>query len=261
VDEKALLMRTLKLNLNTPLLTGTSLALVFFLFSPLRTARADFVGWYGAVLCEDREKYDCVTLGKQVVEKKVGTRVVRKLAEPTWEDAWPDPEERELVMKINRMNKNLRSGIRVAVPKEMRGRGLMSFSPFDKKITPPGEKLLIFDPSIYAWAAYDRDGKLLRWGPAVGGRGGFRTPVGEFRIYSKGDAACRSRVYPEGCHGRQCTPMPFCMTFERGNAFHAGDLPGRHESHGCVRLFYDDAEWLNREFVEYGTRVIVRPYF
>jgi hypothetical protein len=251
-------MIAFKLKLNERFLAAVFIAFGFILTVSAKISLADYVGWYGSKLCEERDRYDCVTFGKQVVEKEVktgkGTRTVRKLAEPTWEDAWPDERERELVMKINRINEKLRAGMRVAVPKDMRGKSLMNFSPFEKKIGPPGEKLLIFDPAIYAWAAYDPGGKLVRWGPAVGGRGGYHTPVGEFRIYSKGDGSCRSR-------GRQCTPMPFCMTFERGNAFHARVLPGRHESHGCIRLFYDDAEWLNREFVEYGTKVIVRPYY
>ena len=45
------------------------------------------------------------------------------------------------------------------------------------------------------------------------------------------------------------------------------DMPGYRASHGCVRMFVEDAKWLNHEFVEIssdrnqqrGTLVIVKP--
>lgn len=232
----------------------------FGLICSFKSASASCVGWYGSELCRDRQNFNCVTVGEKVLEKKTGDKTTRRVVDMTWEDLWPDPAEREIVMKLNRLNLKLRAGYQLAVPKSLSGKSIMSFTPFERKIKPPGEKLLIFDPRLYAFAAYDADGGLVRWGPAVGGRAGLRTPAGTFRVYSEGDASCRSRIYPRGCRGRQCSPMPYCMTFHQGNAFHAGDLPGRHASHGCVRLFLDDARWLNHDFVENGARVEIRPY-
>ena len=134
------------------------------------------------------------------------------------------------------------------------------FRPFETRIAPTGQKVLIFDPKLYAFAAYNPDGKIARWGPAVGGKPGLETPEGTYEVYAKGDAKCRSTQYPEGCSGMACSAMPYCMTFHQGYALHAGHLPGRHASHGCVRLFYDDAKWLNEEFVEIGTKVIIKAY-
>ncbi len=227
-------------------------------------ARADYVGQYGAALCADSARYYCVTAGKKVVEKEVrtgkGAKTVRAMADPTWEDVFPDPVEREIVMKLNRINYPLKAGYRIAVPKELAGKSLMDFSPFPKKIAAPGEKVIVFDPALLAFAAYDAAGALVRWGPAVGGRAGLDTGAGEYRITGKGGPDCRSHVYPRGCRGTACSPMPYCMNFNQGAAFHGGPLPGRRESHGCVRLFYDDAKWLNREFAEVGVKVEIRPY-
>ena len=47
----------------------------------------------------------------------------------------------------------------------------------------------------------------------------------------------------------------------------SGDMPGYRASHGCVRMFVRDAQWLNQSFVEStneeknqpGTKVVVRP--
>jgi len=248
-----------------PRTSAMGLAVGFLLgICAVNSARAGYVGQYGAALCADRAHFNCVIPGKVVVEKEVktkaGTKTVRRLADPRWEDMWPDAREREIVMKINRMNCPLRAGYRIAVPKQMAGKKLLDFSPFPKTIESPGERTLIFNPRLYAFAAYEADGTLLRWGPAVGGKGGYRTPAGTFRINSKGGPDCRSRIYPEGCKGRGCSPMPYCMEFQKGAAFHGGVLPGRHESHGCVRLFYDDAEWLSKNFVKVGVKVIVKPY-
>lgn len=253
-------MKTLPTAIRAAAIIILPVALAFFMIEISFPALASYAGWFGSALCESSMEYNCVTLGKRVVEKKTGARTVRKLADPTWESEYPDEVEREIVMKVNRMNTPLRAGLTIAVPSEMSGKTIMDFSPFAGRIDPPGEKLLIFDPRLYAFAAYDPEGKLVRWGPAVGGRPGYWTPVGTFEVYSKGGPDCRSRQYPPGCEGKGCTPMPWCMTFRYGNAFHAGELPGRHQSHGCVRLFLDDARWLNREFVEIGTRVVVKPY-
>jgi hypothetical protein len=140
----------------------------------------------------------------------------------------------------------------------------------------PGEKVLIFDPKLLAWAAYDANGDLVRWGPAAGGKDycpdverGCHTRVGTFRVYVKGGPYYRSGKYPVGCgvpdengRVRACAPMPWFMGFASpGYGFHASaNVPGQNASHGCVRLYYEDAEWLNKNFVEIGTRVIVRPY-
>ncbi|MCX7124554.1 MAG: L,D-transpeptidase, partial [Gammaproteobacteria bacterium] len=40
-------------------------------------------------------------------------------------------------------------------------------------------------------------------------------------------------------------------------ALHGSTLPGYNASHGCVRLFFDDAKWLNQDFLNIGTRVTV----
>lgn len=64
--------------------------------------------------------------------------------------------------------------------------------------------------------------------------------------------------------------MPYCMFFNGGQAFHGspGGVIKGNVSHGCVRMFVEDAEWLRYDFVEppmdtngyRGTRVVVLPY-
>lgn len=183
----------------------------------------------------------------------------------TWEKLFPNARDQEVVKKINRTNMRLRPGFTIAVPNDLNGFSLLDFSPFPHNIdTSPSRDLLIVDLSDQAFAAYDTNGTLLRWGPVSAGKDycpdvhrGCRTPTGVYSIGHKGGPSCISSKYPIPRGG---APMPYCMYFRGGYALHGSHLPGRHDSHGCVRLFYDDAVWLNTEFVNNGsrTKVIVR---
>lgn len=179
-----------------------------------------------------------------------------------WKDLWPDDEKRHLIMKLNRMNSGLIAGMTIVVPNDLEHTTLMDIAPFPKEIPAPGEKMIQADLSILAWGAYDADGKLVNWGPAAGGKDfcpdiqmQCRTVKGTFKIQRKGDAKCKSHTFPIDKPG---APMPYCMFFHGGYAMHgSNEVPGYNASHGCVRMWVDDAKWLNQEFVGVGTKVSV----
>lgn len=219
---------------------------------------------YGERICGD-SGFICLTVNKG----------------DSWESLWPDEREREIVMKLNRMNIPLEKGIILAVPADMKNKTFMDFSPFPAQTESLGEKFLIWDPKLLAWAAYDENGKLVRWGPGVGGKDycpdvkrACRTIQGDFRIVFEAGVKYRSSIYPiDKCRGHApgrpgCAPMPWYMQFEwHGYGFHGSpEVIGKNASHGCVRIFIPDAEWLNKNFVEVetrktkGTKVIIRPY-
>lgn len=204
-------------------------------------------GSYGSILCH-QQGYTCFKVPRG----------------ETWNSLFPDETQRSLVMRLNRINENLPIGGIIAIPENLDAVDLMEYSPFDKQIAPPAEKIIIVDPNKQAWAAYDPNGNLVKWGPASTGRdfcpdigAGCRTQSGQFSVYSKGGEGCISSKFPVPYGG---APMPYCMFFNKGYALHAAELPGYNASHGCVRMFYDDAYWLSKEFVEKGTKVIVHPY-
>lgn len=134
-----------------------------------------------------------------------------------------------------------------------------------ESISPPGEKLVVVDPRLHAWGAYTSDGKLLRSGLATAGAAWCsdigrpcRTKTGSFRIYSLGDEDCISRKYPVGEGG---APMPYCMYFNGSQGLHGSySVVAGNVSHGCVRMRVSDAEWLRYNFVNIGTKVIVKSY-
>lgn len=187
----------------------------------------------------------------------------------TWESLFSDANTRYIVMQVNRINIQLRPGMTIAVPKDLGAIAINDLSPFGKTIEAKGEPVLIYDPQLLAWGAFDANGQLLRWGAGAGGSDWCRdvgrachTTAGEHRVYRKGSADCYSRTYPLPDGG---APMPYCMFFSNGQAFHgAANVVGFNASHGCVRMFLEDAAWLHGNFVKVGkegTLVIIKPYY
>ncbi|MGD9591597.1 MAG: L,D-transpeptidase [Candidatus Berkiella sp.] len=170
----------------------------------------------------------------------------------TWESLFPDEEHRLFVKKINRMNIQIHPGMIIAIPKDtdIEPAEFMGYAPFPQQIPALGEELIKVDLSDLAWAAYNPDGSLVRWGPISGGKRNS-TITGTYTFYRKQGKGCVSSKYPKPRGG---APMPYCMHFKGGYAMHGSPVvPGYHASHGCVRMFTDDAYWLNSDFVDKGS--------
>ncbi len=190
----------------------------------------------------------------------------------SWEKLFPDEQQRDLVQRINRSYNSVWSGKELVVPRDLTHATMLDLSPFPQKIDGEHEKEIIVDQDKLAWAAYDANGQLVKWGPIASGRDkcpdsnkACRTLTGIFRVFSKEDSHCKSDIFPIGKGGAK---MPYCMYFHKGFALHGSDdIPGYRASHGCVRMFTRDAQWLNQEFVtisneqnDYtGTLVVIRP--
>lgn len=127
------------------------------------------------------------------------------------------------------------------------------------------QKTFIFDPKATAWAAYDANGNRVKTGRASGGKGfcadvgrPCRTVTGRFKVYSKRGPDCVSNKYPVGEGG---APMPNCMFFHGGYSIHGSyNVPDHNASHGCVRVLPSAAKWLDNNFMQIGTRVVVERY-
>ena len=137
---------------------------------------------------------------------------------------------------------------------------------FPAKRAATGKKMVIFSPKATAWAAYDANGNRVKTGRASGGKHycadvgrGCKTPSGRYAFYSKKGADCQSSKYPIETGGG--APMPYCMHFNGGYALHGSyHVPDYNASHGCVRVLPSAAKWLNENFVNHGTTMIVESY-
>lgn len=210
---------------------------------------------YASQLCQNNSEYFCLTVKKG----------------DTWESIWSNPDERDLVKRINRTNLKLKADMVLAVPYDIQNKTIWDVSPFNLHIKPIGKKLIIVDQRKLAWGGYNSNGELEWWGPVSTGREicedkkyKCRTITGKYYVFDKKDTECKSKVFPIGVGGAS---MPYCMFFYKGFALHGSDtLPGYRDSHGCVRLFTEDAKWLNENFIELpmkenhflGTEVIIR---
>ena len=95
---------------------------------------------------------------------------------------------------------------------------------------------------------YDTEGKILR-APVSTGQTGYETPAGIFSILEK-NREHYSNLYDDA-------EMPFMQRITwSGIALHAGVLPGRPASHGCIRMPYRFAEQLF-DLTKTGLRVVI----
>jgi hypothetical protein len=95
---------------------------------------------------------------------------------------------------------------------------------------------------------YDAAGKMLQ-APVSTGATGYETPAGVFSIVQKKEMH-ESNLYEDG-------KMPFMQRITwTGIALHAGVLPGRPASHGCVRMPPQFAEQLF-PLTDLGMRVVI----
>lgn len=191
----------------------------------------------------------------------------------TWESLFSNEEHVDMLKRVNRMNVTLKPGMILAIPVNIERITIYDVAPFPRFIEPDGEKTIFVNQKLLAWGAYDAEGQLVWWGPISSGSGHCAkldgdclTPTGAFRVIRKQDYDCVSTVFPRRANGESGgAEMPYCVHFFRGYALHGSeDVPGYRSSHGCVRMFIEDARWLNEEFVELpgagglkGTRVII----
>lgn len=217
--------------------------IVVFLSAALMSASA--YGYYGRELC-DQPGYKCLNVEK----------------DDTWARLFPNLRDREIVERLNRMNIELRFRDWIVVPTNLEKTSLMDISPFEKHKETEGHKLIYISLSKAAFGAYDESGNLVFWGPISGGKEycdstgePCKTVRGHYHIYRMKGKDCVSTEYPVETHGG--APMPYCMAFYKGYVIHGSVLPGYPSSHGCVRVFFEDAKWLNQHFVKIGTKVEV----
>lgn len=97
---------------------------------------------------------------------------------------------------------------------------------------------IFLETQTFEWVEDDR---VVASGSISSGSAQHPTPTGSFRVLSK-DRDKRSGSYTN--YFNQNTPMPYSLQFYGPYFIHEGWLPGYADSHGCVRLSYEDARLL-----------------
>lgn len=88
---------------------------------------------------------------------------------------------------------------------------------------------------------YLEDEQVLLSGPISSGTRQHPTPAGDYKVLTKIKDK-RSGKYTNGLD--ENTPMPYSLQFNGPYFVHEGWVPGYADSHGCVRLHYEDARLL-----------------
>jgi hypothetical protein len=130
-------------------------------------------------------------------------------------------------------------------------RGDASAASKSKTVTTAGTMLLaVVALKEQRITIYSADGKMMQ-APVSTGTSGYETPAGVFSILEK-NREHYSNLYDDAS-------MPFMQRLTwSGIALHAGVLPGRPASHGCIRLPHSFAGQLF-DMTQVGMRVVVVP--
>ncbi len=105
------------------------------------------------------------------------------------------------------------------------------------------DKFLLVDIGKNFLGVYHR-GELARVFPISPGKPGKKTPLMSFRIQAK-EKNHYSTLYDDAW-------MPWSLLIRSPYFIHGGVLPGKSDSHGCIRMFMDDAKELYN-LVDVGT--------
>ena len=148
----------------------------------------------------------------------------------TWDSMTLSADAAQLARRVNRMNVEPKPGYEILLPQSSVA---WRYVPVPLAIPSRGRHLVVYLDRQY-FGAYE-DGELVRWGPVSTGTNG-RTPTGFFQ------AKWKSRYHRSSLYNN--ARMYFAVQF-KGNYFthEYKVLPGYPASKGCVRMFWDDAEW------------------
>jgi lipoprotein-anchoring transpeptidase ErfK/SrfK len=100
---------------------------------------------------------------------------------------------------------------------------------------------------------YSEGGAVVHVGAITSGSSEHPTPKGGYSVLAK-DLNKESGSYTN--YFDMATPMPYALQFNGPYYVHEGWVAGRPESHGCVRLRYEDARFVY-ERMHLGDRIAV----
>lgn len=137
------------------------------------------------------------------------------------------------------------------------------------------DKSIVVDLNQHRFIAC-KNGKIVNNGKAIGGRKKCqekelknhicKTPNGRFSLIKKYGKNKRSDRYPLECKNKKkCgAKMPWYFKIHHsGIGIHGNydiEKTKENESHGCIRVSITNARWLNKNFVDYDTKIIILPY-
>ncbi|MBZ9730495.1 L,D-transpeptidase [Salegentibacter sp. JZCK2] len=148
-------------------------------------------------------------------------------------------EERKLVYALNRIDEHrIKTGTKLIIPDSL-VKDIKLYSPFPKNLNllDSIDKTVVISQRVQAFALYE-NGNLLHWGPVSTGKQTTGTPSGLY--YGNYKAKRKISTIDESWI------MPYYFNFMNfeGIGTHEYTLPGYPASHGCVRMYREDAKFI-----------------
>lgn len=143
------------------------------------------------------------------------------------------------ILAINRVDKGrIRANTPLIIP-ECASAEFNDYSPFPENINflQCIPKTVLISQRVQAFALYEK-GSLIKWGPVSTGKGSTKTPnglnYGNYKAKRKISTIDESWI------------MPYYFNFMNyeGIGTHEYSLPGYPASHGCVRMYREDAKFI-----------------
>jgi hypothetical protein len=231
------------------------LGLILFSFLQCTASRAEKV----PVAKEKVEVKEVVVLP---VEPPINYHLVASKDTVQWLEALKPGDTLAALMVLNRIDGWRLKHLDTLVFPDTIGAGIDLFAPFPKFVDELKEvhKILFVSHYIQAFAVYE-NGKRIKWGPVSLGRKFKPTPTGLFATNWK------SKKTTSTINSSWILEWYANLDNFEGIGMHQYALPGYPASHGCVRLYRDDANWLyhwadqwsieNGKVAVYGTPVVI----
>lgn len=192
----------------------------------------------------------------------IGYRLIATKDTINWLKSLPQGDTLQAILVVNRVDRvNLLQLDSILFPDTI-GDGIGMYSPFPKRVDSLQNvhKIMFISQFAQAFAVYE-NGKQIKWGPVNLGSKYHPTPVGLFATNWKSKRTT-STVDPSWIMN-----WYFNIANFDGIGMHEYALPGYPTSHGCIRMFRDDAYWLyhwadqwiieNDQIALYGTPVVI----
>jgi len=148
-------------------------------------------------------------------------------------------DELKTILAINRIEKNKIRPNKPLVLPECAAEEFNNYSPYPDNLQELQciPKTVLINKRVQAFGLYE-NGELIKWGPVSTGKGSTQTPAGlnygTYKAKRKISTVDDSWILPYYFN---------FMNFE-GVGVHQYALPGYPASHGCVRLYMDDAKYI-----------------
>ncbi len=173
------------------------------------------------------------------VERSINYRLVATADTSEWLASLQPGDTLIALMVLNRADGWKLKHMDTLVFPDTIGKDIGMYSPFPKSVAELQEVKKIVLVSHYAqvFAVYE-NGERIKWGPVSLGSKFKPTPTGLFAVNWKSKKT-RSTINSSWILEWYCNIDNY-----EGIGIHQYELPGYPASHGCVRMYRDDSNWL-----------------